>query len=856
MNKIQAKQILPYFLALICFYALTLIYFQEELINGKSLPQTDVMQFQGMSKNSVDYHKEHGESALWNDGMFSGLPDYLIATGIPDGPMSFIVLATRGFMDGDTSAQLLFVSFLSFYLLLLCFRVNPYLAIVGALAFGLNSYNIVNIEAGHITKTWAIAYSAIVLGGMHLLFRKKYLWGFALTTIGLTLQLRPPHYQITYYLIFVCAIFTISELIFALREKRLNEFVKTGSILLLAVVLGGATATCRIWITKEYTEYSIRGKAELTPLEGQTQGGEGLDKEYAFSWSQGKMETFTFLVPYLYGGGSTEKLKEGTEMYDKLVSMAGKERTNQLIKNNSIYMPYYHGDQPFTSGPLYAGAIICFLFVFALMILDNRSRYWMLGGVLLMMMVAWGKNLQFFNYFLFDFFPGYNKFRSVSMALSLALMLMPLAGMLAVQKILFEEVDKELWKKGITALAITGGLSLAFMIFGGMMDFSNSRDAGFAGQMVGDNPQLIKEITQAMEADRESLMRMDALRSLILILLAWVVLYFVYKKQLSSSLGVLVVGVLIVGDLWWVDKRYLYDAKFMKNPTRQIHQKTAADEAILKDKSHYRVLNFAGNTFTEANTSYYHKSIGGYFAAKMRRYQDLIERVLVPEQQKFYSSLQQNREITSLSELPVLKSPSQLPALNMLNAKYFKLGNDAKSVLVNTQTMGNAWFVESLKTVNSPDEEIAALAQFNPAQEAIMDVSQFEAGTQQFAKDSTASIELSDYSNRRLVYTTQNQNAGLAVFSEIYYPKGWSASIDGNPVDIKRVNYVLRALEIPAGNHEIVFEFNPTSYEVGSTITLITSYLVFLTLVGVIALATYRSFTGKKQESLKEASSV
>ncbi|MBX2844394.1 MAG: YfhO family protein, partial [Flammeovirgaceae bacterium] len=782
------------------------------------------------------YRAESGEETLWNDAMFSGTPDFLIATGLPKKAILTLKKVTFGFINNHKAAHLLFLAMFSYWILLLTFDIKPYLAMVGAVAFAFTTYNIATIETGHVTKCWAMFYGSMVLGGLNLVFKKKYLLGFALTTFAFTLEIGATHYQITFYLFFVCAAFTINKLIFAIKENELGEFGKQSGVIIGAILLAASTATANFWMTKEYTPYSIRGNAILSSIgaDGKVEEKkDGLNKEYAFSWSQGKMETFTLLVPYLYGGGSNEKLGDDTETY-KLLEQASRGGQLDRAQMNQILngAPLYWGDQPFTAGPVYAGAIFCFLFVFSLFVLDKKTKYWILAGVIISMMFAWGKHLSFFNYFLFDYIPGFNKFRSVSMALTMVIMLMPLAGLLAVQKLWTKaDFNKKDQKNLFIATGIVAGICLLMVVLSGLGSYESPSDAQMGA------------LGESLQKDRESIMKADALRSMFLILMAAALLYLSNLGKLSKDIALIVLGVLLIGDVWMVGKRYLSFDKFTKDPIKKYMQKTKADEFILSDKDpHYRVLNIASppSSFDkEAKTSYYHKSIGGYFAAKMMRYKDLIERQLYGEQQKIMTRIQAK----------TYPNFAELPNLNMLNAKYIKLGSGERSVIKNEKAMGNAWFVPKLTEVNNPDEEMAAISAFNPAAEAfIYTEDDNKVANTSFQLDSAASVELVSYGPREIKYKANNSNDGFVVFSEIYYPEGWSAKIDDSEVDIKRVNYLLRGLEVPAGSHEITFEFNPTSYVVGSKITMISSWLVGLIVVVALSLSLYQMLSKKEEE--------
>ncbi|PWJ40821.1 YfhO family protein [Sediminitomix flava] len=814
------KKTIPYWVAIPIFFLVTIAYFNVEILDGKKLPQSDLVQFEGMSHLSQEFAKESGEVALWNVAMFGGFPEYLFSS-IQNDPLQYIFLTLNGFLHtAHEVPATVFCLMLCFWLMALCFRINPWVAIIGAVVFAFNAFYISSIEAGHMTKMWATAFACLVLGGMKLLFDRKILLGAGVLSLGLALQIRANHLQITYYLIFVCAIYAFSELYFAYKKGTVQKFMtQIAPVMLGAVLLGAATQTYKIWTTQEYSEYSIRGKRELTPLDGNKQdlGKDGLDKDYAFSWSEGKLESLTLLVPNFYGSSSQESISPDGPMAQALEQVAGKQQASRLVNDPNFKLPLYFGDQPFTAGPIYLGAVMCFLFALGVVLMENKTRWWMIASIILMAMISWGNNLQWFNYTLFDYFPGFNKFRTVAMALGVACLVMCLLGTLGLDKLIKEREQVDL-KKLLCALGASGGVALLIFLTAGMMNTHGAQDASIFQRMLGTNDaRVIGAFTDGIAAERVSFIRTDAIRSVVLIALAFVAIFLYIKEKISANIVLVVVGLLAVGDVWGVSKRYLNDSDFVKTRQKKSHVKTAADKEILKDKDpNYRVLNIAGNPFNEANTSYFHKSIGGYFAAKMRRYQDLIERELQPEQMKLFNGLKQGQ------------IPADLPAINMLNAKYLKAGNNAKDVILNPHAMGHAWFVESVKTVQFADEEIAALGQLDVKKEAVLDESKFELSKTSYNVDGVATATLNSFNNRHISYSTSNANDGLLVFSEIYYPKGWEVKIDGKEVDMKRVNYVLRALEVPAGKHEITFDFNPSSFVAGSKVSYAASYLSLL----------------------------
>ncbi len=586
----------------------------------------------------------------------------------------------------------------------------------------------------------------------------------------------------------------------AYKAKQVPAFSKSIALLFIAVFIALGSNLGRIWTVYEYGQYSIRGKSELT----QTDSGSGLDRDYAFNWSSGKMESFTLLIPNFYGGASVQDIGTDSEIGTVL-------RQNgippQQIREFTQNARTYWGDQPFTAGPIYGGAIICFLFVLGLLLFKSRMAYFLLTIALLSLILSWGKNLEFVNYFLFDYLPGYNKFRSVSMAICIALLAMPWLATLTAEKLLSESWNKDILKKGGIALGLTGGLSLLFYVFAGMFSFSAPNDA-----MMG----LPEPFLEALQNDRKNLFQSDAMRSFLWIALAALTLFLYHKKKVSAAVAPFILLALITLDFWSVGKRYLNEDNFIKNPSRAYFQPTEADQLILADKADFRVFNLQ-NPFNEARTAYYHQSLGGYHGAKLRRYQDVIDQHLTVEYENFVAPLQEGK--IDLSALKVV---------NMLNAKYILAGSSRNAVIENQNALGNAWLVNDIYSVNSPDEELAALSTVSLAEVAIIDESKFALGQKNYTGQ--GSIKLTAKTPNELTYESTSSGDALGVFSEIYYPEGWTATIDGEPVDILRANYLLRALEIPAGNHEIKFTFAPSSYLIGSKLMAIAQVLLLILL--------------------------
>jgi len=810
------KNIAPHIIAVVVFIIINLIMYWPIFMENKGLNQNDILQGAGANQEIVDYRAETGEEALWTNSMFSGMPAYLINVQWSGELTYYIQKAVSLWLPSPASHT--FVAMLSFYILLLVFRINPYLALGGGLVYGLNTFFLISVEAGHIWKVAAISWMPAVLGGIILAFRKQYLWAFILTALAMALEIRSNHLQVTYYLLLIVLVFGLFQLINTIRNKTFPEFFKAIGVLVLAVLLGVSTNIGKIWTAYEYGKYSIRGPAELT---SNTESSGGLDRDYAFAWSNGIWEPFTFLIPNFYGGASQEEVSMSSDLAEGLKQRgAGSGQVRSFVKN----VPTYWGDQPFTSGPYYMGAIVIFLFILGIILVKGPEKWWLITASVLGIVLSWGKNFEAFNYFMFDYFPGYNKFRSVSMTVAIPFLTMPLLGFLGIKR-LIESDWRESKKKFLTALAISAGLCLLMVVASFMMRFRGAVDA-----QLGDQQAWLVEL---IREHRASMFRTDAFRSFFFIVLGGGVLYFWKAGKLKQNLAIgLFIAALLI-DFIPVGKRYLNNENFQKDVKGSFFQKTEADQRILQDDSHYRVL-YLNNPFNEAKTSYYHSSIGGYHGAKMRRYQDLISMHIQQEMNGLIEKLRSGD--TDLSEFGVL---------NMLNTKYIKFGNQAGQVIQNNSSYGNAWFVENIEAVNNPDEEIETLGQINPNETAVINQSRFDIPQGILSK---GNINLKSYAPNELVYQSNNAQTGLALFSEIYYPKGWKAYIDEKEADILQANYVLRALEIPAGQHEIRFEFKPSAYYTGNVIMWIGSIILIIVVVGGIVYS-FISKRSKQEEA-------
>ncbi len=806
------RDVLPHLIAVLVFLLLTAVYFAPVLFEDKGLAQHDILQFRGGAHEIMEHREKTGEEALWTNSMFSGMPSYLINTRY-SGDLSGIIHTVLS-LNLPAMAGNIFITLLCAYILMLTLGMRSWLAIVGAIAFAFTSYNIIILEAGHNTKSLTIAYIPMVLAGLLYALRKNVWIGGALFALGLTLNLHFNHLQMTYYMLLLVIVFAVVELYYAFKNKTIADLFKRGLVLLVAAVLAVGVNFGRLATTAEYSEYSIRGKSELSAANIGDKTGSGLDRDYAFNWSYGVTETMTLLIPDFYGGSSNSPLDSDSETYKALVGMGASPMQAEQIVQQGI--PTYWGDQPMTSGPVYVGAIIVFLFVLGLFIVDRRWVSWLVAGTILSLLLAWGKNFEAFNYFMFDYFPGYNKFRAVSSALVIAQVTIPLLAMLALWRLFRDHATiKDLDKKLLISGGITAGICLPVWLFAGMAGFASQADAQL---MQAQFP------VDAIRLDRESMMRSDAFRSFVFIVLALAVLYFFVKNKISATVAIASVGILILVDLWAVDKRYLDGNDFKEQPIANFFQPTPADRMILSDESprkglSYRVIDMT-NPFNSARASYFHKNVGGYHGAKLRRYQDVIDRHI---------------------------SQMNLEVLRMLNTQYAITGNQKQPVERVPGALGNAWFVEEIQKVNTPDAELEALTGFDAGTTAVVDVTKFPVEKEAFTAEN-ATIKLTTYEPDYLKYEYEAANDGFVVFSEVYYEAGWQAYLDGEAVDHLRANYILRAMQVPAGKHTIEFRFEPQTYTVGNTISMISSILLLLVIAGAIAY----SFKKKVREEALE----
>ena len=782
----QFSKAKPHIIIIVLFALISFAYFSP-IIEGKRIDGHDVKTWIGMSKEISDFRDSSGNEALWTNSMFSGMPAYQISVKYSSNLVRYIdKVISLGF---PRPANLLFLYLLGFYLLLLSLKVDYRVAAVGAIAYAFSSYFFIIIQAGHMTKAHAIAYLPMVVASVIYTYRGKLLLGGTLTALTVALELYSNHLQITYYLIFILIFIGLYQLFQDYKSKNLSSFFKRSGVLILAALLGTGTCFTRLKTTMDYGKDSTRGKSELTSnIENKTKG---LDKDYATQWSYGIAETMTLLIPNFHGGASQGELSTNSETYNALKRSPNAKK---IIKS----LPLYWGDQPIVSGPTYAGAIVIFLFLLSLFLLKGRFKYWILSLTVLSIFLAWGKNFMPLTELFLDFFPGYNKFRAVSMILIVAEFTLPLLAFLALNNFIFSDTDKLSKQKSLkNAFFITASITLLFALVPNIFfDFIGVNDS-----MLASNGWPV----EALQSDRASMLSNDAWRSFFFILLAFLSLFFFLKHKVSSNNVILIFAVLLLFDMWTINKRYLNDSHFIRSSKVKIPYKASqADNFILSDNDpNFRVFNQSVSTFNDASTSYFHKSIGGYHGAKLKRYQELIDSHI---------------------------SKGNMQVLNMLNTKYFILQNG--KVNRNPNVLGNAWFIKDTKIVENADDEILALNNFDASSIAIID-KRFKSLIKEFSSDSLSSIKLDEYQPNYLKYSSSSKENQIAVFSEVYYDKGWNSYIDGELVSHFRANYILRAMNIPKGNHTIEFRFEPEIFKIGERISLASSILLIFSLIFV-----------------------
>ncbi|MEO9570476.1 MAG: YfhO family protein [Polaribacter sp.] len=790
------NKVIPYIIAIAIFALASIIYFNP-VLKGQKLHQSDITQFRGMVKDINDFRADKNTEPYWTASSFSGMPAYQVSAYYPN---DFVRGLDKLLRFLPRPADYTFLYFLSFFVLMMALKVEWRLAILGSLAFGFSTYLIIIFGAGHNAKAHAIAYMPLVLAGVLWVFQKRFILGFIVTGVAMALEIYTNHPQMTYYLGFCLLILGIVELVNAIKEKKISIFIKQSVVIIAAVFLGIGANSSRLMAMKEYADHSTRGKSELTiNPDGTTKAAtKGLDKAYITEYSYAKLETFNLFVPRFIGGGTVEKLGEDSNFYQTIESAAGKK----VAKDYASQVLSYWGDQTIVEAPAYIGAVIFFLFFLGFFLVKGRLKQWLVAATVFSILMSWGRNFDVLTNFFIDYIPLYNKFRAVSSIQVIAELCVPILGVLALKELFSSSISKEEKLDSLKkAVYVFGGLIVVgFLLAHGFATFEGLRDAQYS-QLPG--------LTDAIISDRKSMLLMDSLRSIFLMLLSAGVLWMFLKDKLKQSIVIIGLTVFVLFDLISVDKKYVNEDDF--KASRKIEKPftaSKADKIILQDKGYFRVGNFTVNPMNDGSTSYFHNSIGGYHAAKLGRYQELFD----------YQIAKNNMQV-----------------LNMLNTKYFIIGNDKgdKQAQLNPDANGNAWFVGNVKVVNSANEEIQALDSLNTKKEAVYQKEFLKQKQNLFPKgiDSTAVIQLINQDITSLTYQTKTVKEQFAVFSEIYYKDGWNAYVDGKLTPHFRVNYVLRGMIIPAGNHEIEFKFEPKVIQQGKIISL-SSYalLLFITI--------------------------
>ncbi len=792
--QLSFKKFLPHLIVLLLFVIAALAYFNP-VLQGKKIFQSDIVQYTGMAKQQNDFRRATGEETYWTDAAFGGMPTYQLGAKYPNNYIKELDLAIR-FLPRP--ADYLFLYFVGMYVLLLVMRVDYKLAFLGALAFGFSTYLIIILGVGHNAKAHAIAYMPFVLSGLFLTFRGKYLWGFLLLTVSMALELVANHFQMTYYLMLLVIIIGIVYLIDAFKKKILPHYFKAVGIMIGAVMISIGLNATNILATKEYADTSTRGKTELTinadgtPKDNKT----GLDFDYITEYSYGKLESFNLFIPRFMGGSSSEAFPEDSKTVEELMRMgASPQEARQFLEQ----IPMYWGDQTFVGAPAYVGAIVIFLSVLALFLVRDRFKWWVVSAFILTLLLSWGKNFSGLTEFFIDYVPLYNKFRAVSSIQVIIELILPILAVIGLHKFFDKSLEKEkrteslLWSMGIV-----GGVTLLFIMFKTtLFNFASPYDSYF-------REEIGLPFVDAIREDRMSLFTSDAWRSLIFVLLTAGVLWAFAKGSLKKGMAVAALSLLVVIDLVGVDRRYVDEEAFVQARVMdEPFQMNGADIQILEDEDHFRVYDATTNAFNSGRASYYHNALGGYHAAKPGRMQDLFE---------FY--------ITQ----------GHIGILNMMNVRYIIIQNKNGDPVAqrNPYANGNAWFVENVLPADNANEEIALLDSLNTKRTAVVHKDFLSSiPAQKVERDSAATIDLFKYQPNHLVYETSSKSEQLAIFSEVYYPNGWNAYINGKPAEYFRADYLLRAMVIPPGNNKIEFKFEPKVIQTGSMISL-TSTIIFV----------------------------
>lgn len=815
---------------IVLFAAISFAYFFVPVSQGKILYRHDSSAGKGMGHEMTEYRERTGEQTRWTNSVFGGMPTYQMAPsyGSTDGLKSIVSMYHLWLPD---YVWYIFAYLLGFYIMLRAFDFRRSLAVLGSVIWAFSSYFLIIIAAGHLWKVFALAYLPPMIGGIVLAYRGKYLWGLIVTALFTAFEISANHVQMTYYYMFIIFFLVLGFLVDAIRQKRISHFLKASGVCLAAAIIGVAMNISNLYHTWEYQKESMRGKSELVKKNSANQTDSGLERDYITAWSYGIGETWTLLIPNAKGGASVPMIQnkivqeKGDPMYEFVYQQLGQ----------------YWGEQPGTSGPVYVGAFVMMLFILSLFIVKGTVKWSLLAATILSVLLSWGHNFMPFTDFFIDYMPMYSKFRTVASILVIAEFTIPLLAMLALKRIVDEpELLTRKIKYVYISFALTAGIAAVFALGGGaFFDFISSSERQALSQFPADqlNP-LLDNLTSL----REQIFAADCWRTFFIIVIGTLLLLFYKAGKLKAEYMVGCVCVLCLIDMWQVDKRYLNDSMFVPKSERDAPiEMTETDRQILKDKSpDYRVLNFSSNTFNENETSYFHKSIGGYHAAKLRRYQEVIEAHISPEMNAAMKAIAE-----AAGDMLAVDGNKLFPVINMLNTKYFimPLQGGANAPLPNPYAYGNAWFVDKVSYVNNANEELSALGTTDLRHTAVADKAFSDVLGQSKANDSTAMVRLEKYEPNKLEYSVSSKNGGVVVFSEIYYP-GWNATVDGVEVPVGRANYILRAISVKPGSHKVVLDFHPKSVSVTETIAYIATAILMLMFVAIVIVKRKESKTG------------
>jgi len=819
------KKSLPDIIAIVAFVIISLAYFFPAITEGRVLAQHDAVASIGLGQESKEFTEKTGERSRWTNAVFGGMPTYQISPSYDS--TSLLQKVEKGYrLFLPDYVYMVFIMLLGFYILMRAFDFSVYLSILGAIVWAFSSYFFIIIGAGHIWKFVTLAYIPPTIAGMVLAYRKKYLIGGVLTAFFVALQILSNHVQMTYYFLFVILFMVIAYFVEAYKNKELPHFFKASGVLIVAALIGVSVNISNLYHTYEYSKDTMRGKSELVKQNNANQTNSGLERDYIVQWSYGIGETFSLLVPNVKGGASVPLAANESAM----------EKANPQYSQLYSQIGQYWGEQPGTSGPVYVGAFILTLFFLALFIVKTPVKWALLAATVLSILLSWGRNFMGFTDFFLDYIPMYSKFRAVSSILVIAEFTIPLLAILALKEIIEKpQVLKQNLKYFYISLGLTGGIALLFALAPGMFFSSYISSSEMQALHNGIPADQLSPIIANLTEIRQSIFTSDAWRSVIIILIGAALVLAYNTGKLKAQWMMVALTILCLGDMWGVDKRYLKDADFVEPEQRlSVVQKTPTDEFILRDKSQdYRVLNFAVSTFNDNNTSYWHKSVGGYHPAKLRRYQEMIENHISKEM----AYLQ--RQIPAVQGDMAKINSDSIGVINMLNTKYFifPTGGGKTAPVENPYAYGNAWFVENVKYVQNANQEIEALNATVPTKTAVVadNFKQALNGVQTAFKDSLSTVKLTSYAPNALIYETSSSKDGVVVFSEIYYP-GWQAYLDGKAVQHGRADYILRAMNVPAGKHKIEFKFDPQSIHTTENIAYIALGLLILGAIGVIVI--------------------